>query len=620
MTESDDRHPDQPDSGRPPSNPWNQPPITEHPATEYPATEYPATEYPAGGPAAEYPPGFPPPTGYLPTADSPSSGYPHAGYPGPNADYPQSGYPQSGYPNPGYPNPGYPSSGYPTQAYPAAGQPAAPPARRGRLGWILGAAVAVLLLLVGGGAVAAYQTLNGGGTQPDQVVPANAIAFAKLDLNPSASQKIAAARFLHRIPKLGTGFVGSSDWRQAMFQALSSDGSIPSGVDYNRDVKPWLGKRAAIAVLPTLKDGDPEVLLVFQSTDDAKARAGIARFGADNGVSFYRGYAVVAETQQEADAAVSSAKAANLSGNAHYQADLKQLGSLGVASGWADLGAASKLAASAASAAGSSAAAGQLMGSGRLAFTVRMTSNSADLIGKFYGLSGPASVAAPDLGGLPATSAIAAAAGVNGAAIDQMWKQYRDLLGEFVALSNPDEMGVPPDPDDVLDSLQQEFGVRLPDDLKTLLGSGISVSVDAHGLAGGSTPKFAVQTHTDGAAAVQVMDNIRHAMENAGTDFPVSYRATPTGLLVASDPDYLATINAGSSPKLSGLASFGQALPDRAGATEAVFVNLDAIAAELRTQGESSDDLKTLEAFSAVGLTAKVQGGTATLRVRLIAH
>ena len=359
------------------------------------------------------------------------------------------------------------------------------------------------------------------------------------------------------------------------------------------------------------------MLLVFQSTDDAKARAGIAKFGSDNGVSFYRGYAVVAQTQQIADKAVADAKAANLSGNAQYQADLKQLGSLGIASGWADLGAASKLIASAA---GSGITGSQLEVPGRLAFTVRMTSNSADLIGKFYGLSGPTSAAAPDLGGLPATSAVAASASLNSAAIDKMWSQYRDLLGEFVASSSPDETGVPPDPEDVLDALQQEFGVRLPDDLKTLLGSGISVSVDAHGLAGGSTPKFAVQTHTDGAAAVRVMDNIRHALENSGAELPVNYRATSTGLLIASDPDYLATVNASSSPKLSGLSSFRQALPDRAGATETAFVNLDAIAAELRAQGRSSDDLKTLEAFSAVGLTAKVQGGTATLRIRLLAH
>jgi hypothetical protein len=618
VTNSDDRQPEQPESGRPPANPWNQPPLTEHPTTDYPAAEYPTSQYPAaehrtgehpdgGGPAAEYPPGFPPPGGYLP-----SGGYPTNQ---PTADYPPAGYPSANQPTAGYSAPGYPPPGYSTQPYPMVGQPpVGQPARRSRLGWILGAAVAVLLLLVGGGAVAAYQVLNGGGTQPDQVVPANAVAFAKLDLNPSASQKVAAARFLHRIPKLGSGFVGSTDWRQAMFQALASDGSIPSDVNYDRDVKPWLGKRAAIAVLPTLKDGDPEVVLVFQSTDDAKARVGIARFGPDNGVSFYKGYAIVAETKQIADQAVSSAKAANLSGSAGYQADMRQLGSLGVASGWTDLGAVAKLASSA----GSSSFIGPLHASGRLAFTVRMTSNSADLIGKFYGLSGLASIPAPDLGALPATSAIALGVALDSGAVDRWWKQYRDLVGQFAGFSDPSQPSV--SPDDALNSLEQQFGVRLPADLKTLLGSGLSVSMEAHGLAGDGAPKFAVQTHTDGAAAARVMDNIRHAMENDGADFPVSYRATATGLLVASDPDYLATVNAGSSPKLSGLASFRDALPDRAGATDTAFVNLDAIAAELRAQGQNSDDLKTLEAFSAVGLTMKVEGGTATLRIRLIAH
>lgn len=618
MTEPVDRQPNQPDPSRPQPYPapWDQPPITEYPTTDYPASDHPTGEYPAGGqPSAQYPPGFPPPAGYLPE-EQPTAGYLAPDYPTyPAPDYPAPNYGGPNYSTPTYPGGGHPHPGYPTEPYPLLTQPVPPPARRGRLAWILGAAGAALLLVMGGGAVAAYQVLNGGGAQPDQVVPADTVAFAKLDLNPSASQKIAAARFLHRIPKLGTGFVGSGDWRQAMFQALTSSGSIPDGVDYDRDVKSWLGKRAAVAVLPTLEDGDPEMLLVFQSTDDAKARAGIARFGPDNGISFYRGYAVVAESQQLADQAVSSAKVASLSGSAHYQADLKQLGPLGVASGWADFGAANKLITSAAGA----AASGKLLGKSRLAFTVRMTGNSADLIGKFYGLSGPASVAAPELDTLPASSAIAAAMGVNGAAIDRMWQQYRELLGQFAISDDSSGFG-PADPGAALDMLQEQFGVRLPDDLKTLLGSGLSVSVEAHGLVGDAMPKFAVQTRTDGAAAVHVMDNIRNAVAGEGLDLPVSYRATSTGLLVASDPDYLSAVNAGGFPELSGVSEFRQALPDRAGATEAVFVNLNAIAAELRAQGRSSDDLKTLEAFSAVGLTSKVQGGTATLRVRLLAH
>ena len=69
---------------------------------------------------------------------------------------------------------------------------------------------------------AAYQVLNGGGTQPDEVVPATAIAFAKLDLNPSAAQKIAAARFLSRLPKLAPDFSSAGDWRKPLFDALAN--------------------------------------------------------------------------------------------------------------------------------------------------------------------------------------------------------------------------------------------------------------------------------------------------------------------------------------------------------------------------------------------------------------
>ena len=61
--------------------------------------------------------------------------------------------------------------------------------------------------------------------------------------------------------------------------------------------------------------------------------------------SFYHGYAVVGETQQIADRAVADAKLANLCRQqARYSADMRQLGSLGVSSGWADIGAIAKLA------------------------------------------------------------------------------------------------------------------------------------------------------------------------------------------------------------------------------------------------------------------------------------
>ena len=474
--------------------------------------------------------------------------------------------------------------------------------------------MAVLLLVMGGGAVAAYQVLNGGGTQPDQVVPADAVAFAKLDLNPSASQKIAAARFLHRIPKFGSGFSGSSDWRKAIFDALSSGDALPSGVNFDRDVRPWFGKRAAVAVLPTLYDGDPEVLLVLQSTDDAKARAGIARFGSDNGVSFYHGFAVVGETQQIADQAVASAKVSNLAGSAHYSADMKQLGSLGVSSGWADIGAAFNLAGTANRL--------NTATTGRLAYTVRLTANSADLIGKFYGLTGSGTpVTSPELGGLPVGTALAISVGTNPTTIDHSWQRYQDLLSQLGgAFGDQGQSGLAaPDPSEMVDALQQEFGLRLPDDLKTLVGTGVTVAVSTDGL-NGDMPKFVLQSHTNGAAAVQVMDNIRRAAEEQGADFPVEYRATSNGLIVGDDPDYLAAVSSGGGVTLSSWPAFRQSLPDRAGAEYTAFVNLDAVASSMRADGANQDELQAISAFSAAGVTMRTSGSTASLHVRLLAH
>ena len=50
------------------------------------------------------------------------------------------------------------------------------------------------------------------------------------------------------------------------------------------------------------------------------------------------------------------------------------------------------------------------------------------------------------------------------------------------------------------------------------------------------------------------------------------------------------------------------------------FVNLDAVAASMRSGGASQDDLQTISAFSAAGLTLRVSGSTASLHVRVLTH
>ena len=75
-----------------------------------------------------------------------------------------------------------------------------PSRRRLTRGRIVVGAAAASVLAIAGGAYVAYGALSGGGAQPETVVPAAAAAYAEVDLDPAASQKVAAFRFLHRFP------------------------------------------------------------------------------------------------------------------------------------------------------------------------------------------------------------------------------------------------------------------------------------------------------------------------------------------------------------------------------------------------------------------------------------
>ena len=115
---------------------------------------------------------------------------------------------------------------------------AAPHRTRRNLLWggLLGGA-----LVVGGGTAFAVTTLSGGGAQPDEVLPGNAIAYVRMDIDPSAGQKIAAVRLLRKLPRSTTrsrvavtrGRSCSSrcrrtrpTWRRSTTTGTSSRGSV----------------------------------------------------------------------------------------------------------------------------------------------------------------------------------------------------------------------------------------------------------------------------------------------------------------------------------------------------------------------------------------------------------
>lgn len=199
------------------------------------------------------------------------------------------------------------------------------------------AVVAVIVVVVGGAAFA-WDRLSGRGAQPQDVLPASALGFLRVDLDPSASQKIAVTRLLRRFPSLAEEIgikTENTDLRKAIIEG-SFDKEC--GIDFDKDVEPWLGKRIGVAILAH----DVEVL-AMQVDDEKKARAGIKQFNACDeadavhGVAFLDGYAIVTDDAADAAKAVDEAREHPLADKESFTRSMEKVGDPGFLSAWVDI-------------------------------------------------------------------------------------------------------------------------------------------------------------------------------------------------------------------------------------------------------------------------------------------
>jgi hypothetical protein len=113
------------------------------------------------------------------------------------------------------------------------------------------------------------------------LVPADAYAYAHLNLEPDSSQ-------FEQAKKLADGFPHFDAIAEGIFTALGPGRKL----DLSIDVYPWLGDEAAAAELPA-KGGAPESLLLAQVGDSAGARALLAKVaGRSSSRHPYRGVEV----------------------------------------------------------------------------------------------------------------------------------------------------------------------------------------------------------------------------------------------------------------------------------------------------------------------------------------
>ncbi|MEV4161716.1 DUF3352 domain-containing protein [Nonomuraea dietziae] len=488
------------------------------------------------------------------------------------------------------------------------GPPQQPPAKKSGRGWLIAGIAALLVVLVGGGGVwAAGAFLGGGGTQPHEVLPAGAMAYVRLDLDPAANQKLALFALAKKFTVTKDRFTGD-DPRKALFDAVKADSEDLAKVDFAKDVDPWLGSRIGMAVLaPAAAGKEPGFAVAVQVKDEAQAKAGIAKLMGEEkyGLAFRDDYAIISADQANAD---KHATGPTLSESADFTGDLDALGEPGVLSMWMNAGKVAELGGEALPAENKA-----MLKNARFAAALRFDSAYAEFAGIVRGAEAMAvgDPQAADISTLPTSTVGALSISGMDEAITKQWSQLQKSMA-----AAPDGASF----QQFVDMAQQKYGLALPADLATLLGKNLTVALDGDGLAtmgqSGQLPKVGVRIVTDPAKAQEVIGKIEKAFTDAGQPAPQIAKVPGDGTLtLATTPEYAKQLSEGGT--LGDSEAFKTAIPDAASSTFALFVDVDKLE-PLYLNSLSGDDQANAKVFSAVGLSGKQSGSEASFSLRVL--
>lgn len=491
---------------------------------------------------------------------------------------------------------------------------------------------AVSLVLLGGVATVTVRDLAPG-ADAAEVIPASAFAIAQLDLSLPAGQDDATTHLVDRFPGAPKG---SGSIRDRLLGALLKSSEDPH-VDYATSVKPWLGDHAAVAGW-TDDSGTAQVEFVLQSTDDAAARKALRNAAPSIGLAFRHGFAVLAPSQDAADAAVRAAGKSSLAHTATYSSDVAALGGSPLLTGWVDGPGAIK---AFTRIVGSTPDGLQMLTdsglpqnlTGRIVAGLRVSDDGDNSVVQLDVVERGAkpskqSTSTDRLRHLPATTfaavAIADPAGIARAAATAISGPLSAFFMGFGADNTCTDTGssdnsggvsiqecAPPPQIDPLTAISTATGLSIPNDLVALLGSDAVVSYG--GLTGDGMPKIGVRSKpADTNAAADVVTKLRNAMSNS--DIDLAERIAGGDFVVATTDDYAADL--ASTGTLGTVDRFADAMRGMPSSVSfAAYVDLGALL-PLLTQGRAPQ----LDHLQAVGLWSGAVNGTSTTRIRLVVH
>lgn len=467
--------------------------------------------------------------------------------------------------------------------------------------WLPAAIAAAAVAIAGTGAVAAV-SMQGGGAQPEDVLPAEAIGLVKVDFDPGAQQKLALYELGRKFPALKGKLTGEDNLRDDALRAVFAS---TDEISYDRDVKPWIGSRAGVAFLPSGGD-EPGVVVAVQYRDRDAAEAGL-RKAESNAPSdsplahaFVDGedYVLVGDDKAVVDKAAGADR--HLSDEKAFSRAVDKLDGDQLLLGWAD--AKRVWDAVPADARKQFEKLGDALDpSGQLVFGLRAETGALELTGRAVDLrSGTEKGSTPTrpvsglIAKLPSESLLAVDIGGAGETLAANYDSFEKGLGDAA----PELLGT-----------LREAGISLPEDLKALFGTETALTV--YGTM--DAPQVAARTRSDDPARAETVATKLLGLLGGGTGAPAPpglITRTPDGIVIGSDPDVVAATKAdgdlGTQPR------FRRVLPSIDGASAVVYVDVTKALDLTPLEGKAKDNTRPLEAM---GLTVS-GGANGTFRLR----
>lgn len=518
---------------------------------------------------------------------------------------------------------------------------------------IIAAVAVVVATVLGGGAFAAYSFLAGNGPRPDEALPASTIAVVSVDLDPSAGQKIAAIKSIRKFPTLkeNLGLDADDDLRQWIFDLVTEDADC-TGLDFEDDVLPWLGKRAAFAAVD-LGEDDPAPAIALQVSDTAGAEKGFDAIvectdpGDDFAFVVGEDYLIASDSAEHAQAILDGGERTPLADDAAYQKWTGEAGDAGVLSFYISKKAADyalSLADELFGALGEGLTefdAGELEGGfdagefedgGFTAGSSAATSARGedpfeameDALKDFQGLGGTVrfagggmelSLAAggintakgsagigDELGDLPGDTAVALGFGVPDDFAAKYLDQIEDVFGP-----------------DFLAEAEEETGLEIPEDVQTLLGDAVTLSLGGDApdspdsLEGPADLPLGLLIHGDADKISAVIEKIEEGLGMSLSDLPLNVE-TADGKVALSPGDYGDELL--DNGDLGSEVGFRSAIPDADRVEGAIYVDFESdwldLLVDVIADEEGSDTAReveeNLEPLRSLGISSWTDG------------